>query len=204
MSRPSRMDGAAASPRALWLKVLQGKCSRRPVGSAPSWVGRSLWGIPCMGIPWRGTPLTGIPLGPIPFQGIPLRGVPFRRSPWKGIPLRGIPFRGTPFRGSPLKGIPFMGSPFIGSPFKGSSAYAATALNSTRPQHATTPWALIVALKNLAERLVVRCGCVAMMCSFGRVSLCACAGITIQTRCVSAHDCTAVATADLDHSQTIL
>jgi hypothetical protein len=98
-------------------------------------------------------------LGPIPFQGIPLRGVPFRRSPWKGIPLRGIPFRETPFRGSP---------------FKGSSAYAATALNSTRPQHATTTWALIVALKNLAERLVVRRVCVAMMGSFGRVSLCVC------------------------------
>jgi hypothetical protein len=64
--------------------------------------------------------------------------------------------------------------------------------------------ALTVALKNRAERLVVRRVCVAMMCSFGRVSLCAYEVITFQPRCVSAHECTALETADLDDSQTTL
>jgi hypothetical protein len=64
--------------------------------------------------------------------------------------------------------------------------------------------ALTVALKNVAERLVVRLVCVAMMCSFGRVSLCAYKVITFQPCCVSAQEYTAVATADLDDSQTTL
>ena len=52
---------------------------------------------------------------------------------------------------------------------------------------------------------VVVCGvCVGMMGSFGRVSLSASAGLTIYTRRVSAHECTAAATADLDDSQTIV
>jgi hypothetical protein len=61
-----------------------------------------------------------------------------------------------------------------------------------------------VAVKNRAERRVVRRVCVAMLCSFGRVSLCAYEVITFQPRCVSAHECTALETADLDHSQTNL
>jgi hypothetical protein len=64
-------------------------------------------------------------------------------------------------------------------------------------------YALTVALKNRAERLMVRRVCVAMLCSCGRVSLCVCAGITIQSRCVSAHECTGLETADLDDSLTI-
>jgi hypothetical protein len=63
--------------------------------------------------------------------------------------------------------------------------------------------ALTVALKNHTERRVVRRVCVAMMYSFGQESRCASAGLTIYTRRVSAHECTAVDSADLDDSQTI-
>ena len=67
-------------------------------------------------------------------------GAPFRGTPFVVMPLKGSPFKGIPFMGSPLKG-----SPLMGSPFQGRSAYAETALNSTRPQHTTTMRAWIVA-----------------------------------------------------------
>jgi hypothetical protein len=54
-----------------------------------------------------------------------------------------------------------------------------------RPQHAVTMYALTVALKNRAERLMVRRVCVAMLCSCGRVSLCACEVITFHTICIA-------------------
>ena len=60
-----------------------------------------------------------------------------------------------------------------------------------------------VAPKNLAKRRVVRRVCVAMLYYFGKVSRYASAGITIPTRRVAAHECTAVDSADLDDSQTI-
>jgi hypothetical protein len=100
-------------------------------------------------------------------------------------------------------GIPLKGSPFPSIPFQEVAACAATALINTRPQQAVTMYALTVPLKNVAERRVIRRVCVAMMGSFGKVSRCASAGITIPTRRVSAHECTGLETADLDDSPTI-
>jgi hypothetical protein len=99
--------------------------------------------------------------------------------------------------GVPLKGIPLKGMPFIGA------ACAATVLHSIRPQQAATIEAVTVALKNRAERLMVRRVCVAMLCSFGQVSRCASAGLTIPARRVSAHEGTAMDSADLDASLTL-
>jgi len=64
-------------------------------------------------------------------------------------------------------------------------------------------YAVTVALKNFAGRRVVRLVCVVMIGSFGQVSRSASAGLTIPTRRVSAYECTAVDSADLDDSQTI-
>jgi hypothetical protein len=88
-------------------------------------------------------------------------------------------------------------------PFQSSAACAATALNNMRPQHAVTMEALPMALKDRAERPVVRRVYVAMMSSFDQEPRCASAGLTIYTRRVSAHEYTAVDSADLDDSQTI-
>jgi len=90
-----------------------------------------------------------------------------------------------------------------GIPFEIAAAYAAPALHRIRPQHAVTREAVTVVLKNRAERRMVRRVCVVMMCSFGQVSRCASAGLTILPRRVSAHECTAVDSADLDDSPTI-
>ena len=65
-------------------------------------------------------------------------------------------------------------------------------------------YALTVALKNRAERRVIRCVCVAMLVSFERVSLGVCAVIPCHTLRVSAYECTALEPTHLDDNQTIL
>src|SRR5262245_59182179 len=113
-----------------------------------------------MGLPAAGGGVAGV--AP-PSAALALCSAALAPSCWLA-PLRSIPFRGMPLRGNPLRG----------NPFNGSSAYAEIAPKSTKLQYATATEALRVALRNLTDRRVVRRGCVAMMCSFGRVSLYVC------------------------------